>query len=122
MQVLLGIGGSDDAFRALERTLARAAAAGDDLTVAVVDNPAIEADPAAIVEQVEAAVAEAGIDATVRRLEGDPGPALVALAETEGFDELVLGGGEESPMGKITVGHIAEFVVLNATVTVTLVR
>ena len=122
MRVLLGLGGSDDAFRALERTLERVQAAGDDLTVAVVDNPAVEAAPTDLLERVEAAVASAGVDATVTRLEGDPGPALCALAETEGFDELVLGGGQQSPMGKITVGDIAEFVVLNAGVTVTLVR
>lgn len=122
MRVLLGIGGSDDAFRALEWTLERVEAAGDDLTVAVVDNPAVGADPVAVLERVEAALADAPVDAQVRRLEGDPGSMLCELAETGGFDEVVLGGGKQSPMGKITVGDIAEFVVLNATVTVTLVR
>ena len=37
MKVLLGIGGGDDSRRALEQTVTRAAEAGDDLTVAVVD-------------------------------------------------------------------------------------
>jgi nucleotide-binding universal stress UspA family protein len=35
---------------------------------------------------------------------------------------VVIGGGEQSPMGKIRLGHIAEFVLLNSHVTVTLVR
>lgn len=122
MQVLLGIGGSEDAFRALEWTIERVAAAGDDLTVAVLENPAVEADPEDVVERVESVLADAAIEAEVRLLEGDPGPTLVSLAETAGYDQLVLGGGTQSPMGKITVGDIAEFVVLNATVTVTLVR
>ena len=39
MNVLLGIGGADDSLDALEETVARAVDAGDDLTVAVVENP-----------------------------------------------------------------------------------
>lgn len=122
MQVLLGIGGSDDAFRALERTVERVRDTGDALTVAVLENPTVEADPGAVAERVRERLAEVAVDADVRELEGEPGPALVTLAETEGFDEIVLGGGQQSPLGKIDVGRIAEYVVLNATVTVTLVR
>lgn len=122
MKILLGIGGSDDSLRALDRTVQRATQTGDDLTVAVVENPAVDTDPADVARRVESRLAEAAFDAPVRRLEGEPGPALVTLAETEGFDGIVLGGGQESPMGKIDVGRIAEYVVLNATVTVTLVR
>ncbi len=122
MQVLLGIGGSDDAFRALDRAVDRAHETGDALTVAVLENPAVDADREAVADRVREELADAGLDADVRELEGEPGPALVTLAETEGFDEIVLGGGEASPLGKIDVGRIAEYVVLNATVTVTLVR
>ncbi|MFB6352996.1 MAG: universal stress protein [Halobacteriales archaeon] len=122
MKVLLGIGGSEDAFRALERTVERVGQTGDDLTVAVLENPATDVDPEALVGRVESRLDDAGLDAPVRRLEGDPGPSLVTLAENEGFDEIVLGGGQESPLGKIDVGQIAEYVVLNAPVTVTLVR
>jgi nucleotide-binding universal stress UspA family protein len=122
MQVLLGIGGSDDAFRALERTVDRVRQTGDRLTVAVLENPTVEAEVGAIAGRVHEHLAAAKTDADIRRIEGDPGPALVTLAETEGFDEIVLGGGQQSPLGKIDVGRIAEYVVLNATVTVTLVR
>ena len=122
MDVLLGIGGSDDGFRALDRTLDRLAEGGDRLTVAVLENPAVDADATSVAERVRERVEAAGVEARVERLEGDPGPALVTYAETEGFDEIVLGGGQESPLGKIDVGRIAEYVVLNATVTVTLVR
>lgn len=122
MKVLLGIGGSDDAFRALDRTAERVARTGENVTVAVVENPATGTDPDDLVRRVESALDEAGLDVPVRRLEGDPGPALVTLAESEAFDEIVLGGGQVSPLGKIDVGRIAEYVVLNAPVTVTLVR
>lgn len=122
MKVLCGIGGSDDSFRALDRTVERAAVANDDLTVAVVDNPDSEASPEELVERAEERIEEAGIDADVRRVEGDPGSRLVELAETESFDTVVLGGGHTSPMGKITIGSIAEFVLLNSKTSVTLVR
>lgn len=122
MKVLCGIGGSDDSFRALERTVERAAVADDDLTVAVVDNPDADADVAEILDRADEAVDAAGIDAEVRHVEGDPGSQLIDIAEREGFDEIVLGGGHTSPMGKITIGPIAEFVLLNSNTSVTLVR
>ncbi|MES3162341.1 MAG: universal stress protein [Halorubrum sp.] len=122
MKVLCGIGGSEDSFRALDRTVDRAAAADDDLTIAVVENADASVDPEEIVQQAERAVEDAGIDAAVRRVDGDPGSRLTAIAEQEGFDEIVLGGGKTSPMGKITIGPIAEFVLLNANTSVTLVR
>jgi len=65
-------------------------------------------------------VAHLGVD--VRTLSGDPGSELLDVAEREGFDQIVLGGGQRSPMGKIKLGHIAEFVLLNSHVTVKLVR
>ena len=122
MKVLLGVGGSDDGLTALDRTIARTAEAGDDLTVAVVENPAADRSTEAVREAVEARLAEANLDADVVVLEGHPGSQLVELAEREGFDRIVLGGGKTSPLGKVSLGSISEFVVLNATVSVTLVR
>jgi nucleotide-binding universal stress UspA family protein len=122
MNVLLGIGGSEDSFRALERTLERSREAGDTLTVAVLDNPDSPAEQSEVAERARDAVADAGLDAEVRMVDGNPGSALVDLAEAEGFDRIVLGGGETSPLGKVKLGSIAEFVLLNATVSVTLVR
>ena len=122
MKVLCGIGGSDDSFRALDRTVDRAAVANDDLTIAVVENPDSTVDPDGVMDRAREAIDEAKIDAEVRRVEGDPGSRLIEIAETEGFEEIVLGGGHTSPMGKITIGSIAEFVLLNAKTSVTLVR
>jgi nucleotide-binding universal stress UspA family protein len=122
MKVLLGVGGSDDSLRALERAVERAREAGDELTVAVLDNPESAAAVDDVEERVRETLAAADVDAAVRRLEGDPGSRLVDVAEREGFDRIVLGGGETSPLGKIQLGSIAEFVVLNASVSVTLVR
>ena len=122
MKVLLGIGGSDDSIQALEQVVSRAAAVGDDLTVAVVENPRSPRSREEIAERAERELAEAGISAPIRQIEGDPGSELVDIAEREGFDEIALGGGQTSPMGKINVGSIAEFVLLNARTTVRLIR
>ncbi|WP_435180807.1 universal stress protein [Halorussus sp. AFM4] len=122
MNVLLGIGGSDDSLRALEETIERAQAAGDDLTIAVLRNPESDREPDEIESRVVEALESAEFAAEVRHLSGDPGSQLVDLAEREGFDQIVLGGGQRSPMGKIKLGHIAEFVLLNSAVSVKLVR
>lgn len=116
------MGGSDDSFRALDWALRRVPAAGDDLTVAVVENPESERNPDEIEAAVRDRLEEAGVEAAVVHLSGDPGSTLVEHAEAEGFDELVVGGGEESPMGKIRLGNVSEFILLNSRVTVTLVR
>lgn len=122
MKILLGVGGSDDSFRALEQAVARAKEAGDDLTIAIVDNP--DSPPAVeeVRDRVETALLEEDFDADVRTLAGHPGSELLELAEREGFDRIVLGGGETSPLGKVQLGSIAEFVLLNARTTVTLIR
>lgn len=122
MRVLLGIGGSEASFRALERTLERAGEAGDTLTVAVVENPDSEMSVETVRGRVEELLGESAIDAEVLTLEGHAGSRLVEMAEREGFDRLVLGGGETSPLGKVTLGETAEFVILNANTSVTLIR
>lgn len=122
MKVLLGVGGAPDSLVALSRIVERAAGVGDELTVAVVENPASDVSPAELEERVRTELEAADVEAAIRRLSGDPGSRLVELAEEEGFDVIALGGGEQTPMGKISVGSIAEFVVLNARVSVFLVR
>ncbi|MDL5362105.1 universal stress protein [Halalkalicoccus sp. NIPERK01] len=122
MKLLLGIGGSDDSWRALSRTAERAANAGDSLTVAILENPDSEMTPDEIESKVDKTLAEYDLEADVRHVEGDPGAMLVEIGDGEGYDQIVLGGGQRSPMGKIRVGQVAEFVVLNAETSVTLVR
>jgi nucleotide-binding universal stress UspA family protein len=123
MRILLGIGSADDSLQALERTAERAAEADDEVTVAIIDD-----DGPRGVGEIEAAVDgtldDWGITAEIRHVESetDPGSELVDIAESEGFDRIVIGGGTTSPMGKIQLGSTAEFVLLNSHVSVTLVR
>lgn len=122
MKVLLAVGGTEGSYAALDETIARAAEAGDDLTVAVVERD----DVSATVEDVEATVrdrlAESDVTPVLRHVEGHAGAQLVELADEEGFDQLVLTGGERSSLGKIQLDELIEFVLLNSETTVTLVR
>ena len=122
MNVLLGIEGSDESMNALESTVERTLETGDDLTIAVVEKPEAKRSQEETYEVASEQLAAAGLDAKLTMLEGDPGSALVDLAERESFDMVVIGGGTQSPMGKIRLGPITEFVLLNAPSTVTLVR
>jgi len=123
MDILLGVGGSELSYHALEETVERAQETGDTLTVAIFDNEEVGADADTIRKQVEETLENAGFEASIRRLEGDsPGSQIVELAESEDFDRIVLGGGERSTLGKIQLGSIVEFVLLNAQTPVTLIR
>jgi len=123
MNILLGVGGSELSYQAMEETIDRAQATGDNLTVAIFDNEEVSADADEIRDLVEETLAETDFDATIRRLEGNsPGSELVSLAEREEFDRIVLGGGERSTLGKIQLGSIVEFVLLNSQTPVTLIR
>lgn len=122
MRTLVGIGGSDDSLRALTVALDRAAEAGDEVTVAVVENPDSDLSVEEVERRVDEDLAGRELDAEIRVLRGNPGSRLVEVADGEGFDRIVLGGGETSPLGKISIGSIAEFVLLNANTSVTLIR
>ncbi|MDS0476474.1 universal stress protein [Natrinema sp. 1APR25-10V2] len=123
MNVLLGLGGSDESVKTLRRTIERTREVGDELTVVVVDKPESKRSQDEMYQEAVDHLEEAGLDdVTVETLEGDPGSALVNYAERGEYDQLVIGGGTLSPMGKIQLGPITEFVLLNAPTTVKLVR
>ncbi|MGQ3411278.1 universal stress protein [Natrinema versiforme] len=123
MNVLLGLGGSDESVKTLRRTIERTREVGDDLTIVVLDKPESKRSQDEMYQQAVDALEEGDItDVAVEKLEGDPGSALVNYAEQGEYDQLVIGGGTLSPMGKIQLGPITEFVLLNAPTTVKLVR
>jgi nucleotide-binding universal stress UspA family protein len=118
MNVVVGIDGSDDAFAVFERTVTRTRETGDDLTVALVGSGLDDA--AGATRRVRETLAEAGLDATVQHIDDDG--ELVELADSEGFDRLVVSGGERTPTGKISFSPTTEFVLMNADTSVTLAR
>jgi nucleotide-binding universal stress UspA family protein len=119
MHVLFGLGPDESVVETLDVVLDRIAETGDDLTVAVFGDPG---DREALAAHAHERLAESDVPAEVREVTDDPGSRLVELAATEGFDRIVLPGGERSPLGKIQIHSVAEFVLLNATTTVTLIR
>ena len=117
MKILLGFDGSALADHAIGEVSELTDRSGE-VTVAVygVD------DEAEIGKRVEDQFETAGIDVDIRHIEGNPGGRLVEMAEAEGFDRIVLPGGSRSPLGKIQLDSVVEFVVLNAQTSVTLAR
>lgn len=132
MHFLLGIDGSEGAFLALDRTIERVLETGDDLTVAILESsepgqsvaePSVAEPSVAEVEsRIAERLAESTVDAEVVTLSGHPGGRLVEFAERQGHDHIVIGGEETSPLGKVKIGPLAEFVLLNAEVSVTILR
>lgn len=121
MHVLAGVEGSDESRHALESVLARSVEAGDRLTVAVFAQR--DQSTADVEAAVRDRLADADVEWAIERIEDDhPASSLVELAEEGPYDQLAIGGGRQSPMGKIELGPITEFVLLNAQVTVRLER
>jgi nucleotide-binding universal stress UspA family protein len=119
MRVLLGIDDTDRGIKALESTVERAKQTGDELTVAVyTTDDSIEETESAVRDRIETL----DVDCAVERIESDPGSRLVELAEREEYDQIVLSGGQRSPLGKIKLDDIHEFILLNSRTTVKLVR
>lgn len=120
MKLLVGIERSDRTSRVLEAAVERAQG-GNSLTVAIVETengPSLEH----LEQEVREHLSDLSYDAEVRSLSGHAGSQLVDFAEDEDFDRLILDGGQRSPLGKIQIDEVAEFAILNATMTVTLVR
>ncbi|WP_248515592.1 universal stress protein [Salinarchaeum laminariae] len=121
MHVLVGVEGSEESGRALEGVLERAADAGDELTVAVfaLGEQSLDDVESSVREQL----ADAAVSWSIERITADhPASALVELAESGPYEQLAIGGGQQSPMGKIELGSTTEFVLLNAQLSVRLVR
>jgi nucleotide-binding universal stress UspA family protein len=118
MRFLVGADGSDRSLQAITETLERMHD-GDGVTVALY---AIDDDLDAVEAQIHDHLGAQTDTVELMRVTDDPGSTLVELAERDGYDRIVLAGGKRSPLGKIQLGSVVEFVLLNARSTVTLIR
>jgi nucleotide-binding universal stress UspA family protein len=66
--------------------------------------------------------AEWGVEAQSIIWEGEPGEAIVAAAESEGADVIVIGTNDRSAVGRIFLGSTSDHVIRNALVPVLVVR
>lgn len=122
MEILLGISGEDDEFLALSKLLSEETINWDSLTIAILDSDNNTTTTETITTRVNELLETTNRPVTTTQLPGDPGSQLVEHAETNDFDAIAIGGGERSPLGKLTLNQTAEFVVLNSKITVLLVR
>lgn len=122
MKVLFGVEGTTDVPAVVTQAVERARDAGDELVVAVVESEEATADVETLEEAVRTTLTELDCQADVRVLSGHAGSRLTELAEREDFDRLVIEGGHRTPLGKISLTSTMEFVILNAELTVTLLR
>ena len=134
--VLLAYDGSAPADDALELALERLAP--DRLTALYVSDPDDESDTGAGAASSEPAAAERAEEAQVldvveRRADdatdvqavyrvGDPAEEVVAYAGSNGVEHVVLGSHGREGMSRLLVGSVAETVVRNSPVPVTVVR
>jgi nucleotide-binding universal stress UspA family protein len=121
MKLLVGIERNDRMSQTLEMAVEHTRTVGSGLTVAVIETengPSTER----LEQEVREHLSDLAFDAEVRSISGHTGSQLVNLAENEDFDQIIIDGGQTSPLGKIQIEDSTEFVLLNAPVTVTLVR
>lgn len=119
MRLIVGVDGSESSLDGLEEVVGRAREAGDEVSVAVYGPGDSLADTeAAVRDRLDAL----DFDAAIETIAENPGGRLVELVESEGYDRLVLSGGQTSPLGKIQLDTVTEFVLLNSHTTVTLIR
>jgi nucleotide-binding universal stress UspA family protein len=119
MRLIVGVDGSETALAGLEEVVSRARQTGDEVTVAVYSH---DDDLASAEAAVREKLDNLDFDARVEQIADEPGGQLVQLAETDDYDRIVLSGGQTSPLGKIQLDSVIEFVLLNAHTTVTLIR
>lgn len=91
-KVLVGVDGSDTAFKALDYAARFAAAQKAELLIlAVGDASGERRDLDSVLEKGRAMAAEAGVDAGVKRVSGDPADKIVEVAQESDTDVVVLG-------------------------------
>ncbi|UWG48422.1 Nucleotide-binding protein, UspA family [Halanaeroarchaeum sp. HSR-CO] len=77
------------------------------------------ADRVETVRRTMEMLADAGIDVDTVDLSPPPAEGILALAASEEFDEIVMGGRKRSPTEKAILGSVSQTVVLNAEIPVT---
>jgi|APHM01.1.fsa_nt_gi Universal stress protein family. len=124
MEVLLGVAAAapDEATVEWAQTRSQTRKPADELELMLAVHGSDPSTRKTTAAQVRDRLEQAGAAVTVRLIESDPGPELVELAGAEECGCIVLQGGSRSPLGKVQLNDVVEFVVLNAHTTVTLVR
>lgn len=73
-------------------------------------------------EAVEETAEAYGVDVETRVIDGTPAEAILAYAENEGVDEVIVGSEGRSGVSRMLLGSVAETVARQSPVPVTIVR
>lgn len=98
----------------------------EDIEVSSVDSGTVsseewfdEKDFPESVGRATAVLERAGITVEKHRKVAEPGPGIVDAADELGADQVVMCGRKRTPVGKVLLGSVAQSVLLNASVPVT---
>ena len=130
MKVMVGYDGSDDAKNALQLAVAHAKAFTGKVIAVASMNKGTEAEIQAIgrmeeeLEKVKNQVEGRGVACETHLLIHGvtPGEDLVAYAQENSIDEIVIGIRRRSKVGKLVFGSNAQYVILHAPCPVTTVK
>ncbi|HEX2102180.1 MAG TPA: universal stress protein [Solirubrobacteraceae bacterium] len=135
MRIVVGYDGSDPAKHALDR-VARYGTGNDEVTVVTVAELHARAgvtegahlDPSELprrqqaLEEAKAALAERGLQAETVVAQGDPGEAIVQVAEERNAELIVVGHRGLNPFERLLLGSVSSKVVHRAPCDVLVVR
>ncbi|SDQ94091.1 universal stress protein [Natronobacterium texcoconense] len=81
-----------------------------------------DSEAAEAVEEAQKAASESGLETTTTVRHGVPQEEIIAVAEQEGMDAIVVGTAGQSGIDKLLLGSVAEEIVRNAPIPVVTVR
>jgi nucleotide-binding universal stress UspA family protein len=118
-KILVGTDGSDTAARAVDRAVEVAAATGATLTILAV---ASEGRGRSVVDAEAARHGGAGVAIDTRVVDGDPAGTLVDVAESGGYDLLVVGNKGMTGASRFLLGAVPNKVSHHAPCSLLIVR
>lgn len=134
-KILCPTDGSDHATLGVHKAVELARLTGAELTICVVNiahgaarGPMIshwtEAEIAKLLEQSEAAAKADGLAdvGTVELVAREPAPAIIAYADENGYDHIVMGTGDKRGVKRLVLGSVAASVAGEAHCSVTVAR
>jgi len=121
-RMLIAHDGSDESSKALRAGLALAPILGVDVTITTVAALGGEDVASGILEKAKQQAHEAGVEAQVELLHGDPEAEILQVRETVGADLIVMGAYGHTRIRELILGSTTSHVLRKADVPVLLVR
>jgi nucleotide-binding universal stress UspA family protein len=121
-RMLIAYDGSDESSKALRAGLALAPILGVDVTITTVAALGGEEDASGILHKAKQQAHDAGVEAQLELLHGDPEAQILQVRETIGADLIVMGAYGHTRIRELILGSTTSHVLRKADVPVLLVR